>query len=81
MSEEIKESAIVPPDEWRFVSGISYMSVARTGWKGIYDILKSMILRRSLFRVMEPVTISCWVKSNVECCYKVDHVTMEWKNK
>lgn len=69
---------IIKPNDWARVSGIVWAQTCRSGWKGLYDILKSMITRRPLYTMAEKFEISMWAKSDVPCFFEVNDVQLEY---
>ena len=68
-------------NEYRQVCGLIYPKVCRTGWRGIYDILYSMIARKPLLTLVEPLQISFYVKGAQPFEVEVSGVRLEGKDK
>lgn len=68
---------IIKSDDWTRVGGIVWAQTCRSGWKGLYDILKSMITRKPLYTIAEKFEISMWAKSGIPCFFEVNDVQLE----
>ena len=50
--------------EWKHNVMTQTIMANRTGWKGVFDSLKSAITGNKQFTVPTPITLSFWVKTD-----------------
>lgn len=56
----------VKVNEWQKVGGIIYLQTCRAGWRGILDILHSMITRTPLYTIAQRFEIELYAKTPTE---------------
>ena len=74
------EQHVIPPNKFVKVGNVIYLETCRTGWKGIYDCLRSMITGKPICRFIKQFEVSLYARSNVECKMEISGIQLEIKN-